>query len=260
MSYDLEKAKQFMEAMKENDERIAQEWNTTFSTTFSTGACYVDTDMVDPHNIGGLPRNSGRYPWNSDGIFNGCVNQEVNKMCIDKEAYKMIINDIITLLRERYGIPYSKVRMKVDRHSDVFPAIDVDISKPECAIVKVIFNNESTIVFWSDNTKTVVKCGDADIFDKEKGLAMAICKKAMGNKGNYYEEFKKWIPGLKVDDNASTSELAILSYGEQVVKGVENAFDILGIKLSKKKKGGRRMIKLEKDFMDKCEHCNKCRT
>lgn len=177
-------------------------------------------------------------------------------MCIDKEAYKMIINDIITLLRERYGIPYSKVRMKVGRHSDVFPAIDVDISKPECAIVKVIFNNEATIVFWSDNTKTVVKCGDADIFDKEKGLAMAICKKAMGNKGNYYEEFKKWIPELKVDDNASTSELAILSYGEQVVKGVENAFDILGIKLSKKK--GRRMIKLEKDFMDKCEHCNKC--
>jgi len=29
-----------------------------------------------------------------------------------------------------------------------------------------------------------------------------------------------------------------LSYGEQVVKGVENAFDILGIKLSKKKRGG----------------------
>lgn len=71
MSYDLEKAKQFMEAMKENDERIAQEWNTTFST----GACYVDTDMVDLHNIGALPRNSGRYPWNSDGAFNGCVNQ-----------------------------------------------------------------------------------------------------------------------------------------------------------------------------------------
>ena len=43
------------------------------------------------------------------------------------------------------------------------------------ALSLVIFNNESTIVFWSDNTKTVVKCGDADIFDKEKGLAMAIC-------------------------------------------------------------------------------------
>ena len=232
MSYDLEKAKQFMEAMKENDERIAQEWNTTFST----GVCYVDTDMVYPHNIGALPRNSGRYPWGV-GDFDGDV------PCINKETYKMMMKDIVTLLRERYGIPHAKVRMKVGLHSDVFPAVDVDISKPECAITKVIFNDPATIVFWSDNTKTVVKCGDADIFDKEKGLAMAICKKAMGNKGNYYEEFKKWIPELKVDDNASTSEAAIWSYDDimkatqsyskQLVKEVKNTFDILGIKPNK---------------------------
>ena len=71
---------------------------------------------------------------------------------------------------------------------------------------------------------------------------MAICKKAMGNKGNYYEEFKKWIPELKVDDNASTSEAAILSYddimkaaqsySELLAKEVKNTFGILGIKLS----------------------------
>ena len=63
MSYDLEKAKQFMEAMKENDEQIAQEWNEyvkrQLNAIFGTGACYVDTDMVDPHNLGALPRNSG---------------------------------------------------------------------------------------------------------------------------------------------------------------------------------------------------------
>lgn len=35
------------------------------------------------------------------------------------------------------------------------------------------------------------------IYDKEKGLAMAISKKSMGNKGNYYEVFKKWIPELE---------------------------------------------------------------
>lgn len=240
MSYDLEKAKQFMEAMKENDEQIAQEWNEyvkrQLNAIFGTGACYVGTDMVDPHNIGALPRNSGRYPWGV-GDFDGDV------PCINKETYKMMMKDIVTLLRERYGIPHAKVRMKVGLHSDVFPAVDVDISKPECAITKVIFNDPATIVFWSDNTKTVVECGDYDIFDEEKGLAMAICKKAMGNKGNYYEEFKKWIPELKVDDNASTSEAAILSYddimkaaqsySELLAKEVKNAFDILGIKLNK---------------------------
>lgn len=194
MSYDLEKAKQFMEAMKENDEQIAQEWNEyakrQLNAIFGTEAYYADTDMVYPHNLGALPRNSGRYPWNSD----------------------------------------------------VFPAIDVDISKHKCAITKVIFNDPATIVFWSDGTKTVVKCGETDIYDKEKGLAMAISKKAMGNQGNYYEVFKKWIPELKVDNNASTSETAILSYdgmmkaaqsyGEWFAKEIKNTFDILGIKPS----------------------------
>ena len=32
-----------------------------------------------------------------------------------------------------------------------------------------------------------------DEFDPEKGLAMAIAKKALGNEGNYYNEFKKWL-------------------------------------------------------------------
>ena len=72
-----------------------------------------------------------------------------------------------------------------------------NVGQPECAITKVIFNDPATIVFWSDGTKTVVKRIFEDTFDKEKGLAMAISKKAMGNKGNYYEVFKKWIPELE---------------------------------------------------------------
>lgn len=59
-------------------------------------------------------------------------------------------------------------------------------------IKRVIFNNPATIVLWSDNTKTVVKA-DGEIFDQEKGLAMAIAKKALGNEGNYFEVFKKWV-------------------------------------------------------------------
>ena len=61
-------------------------------------------------------------------------------------------------------------------------------------IVKVIFNDQATIVLWSDGTKTVVKCGENDFYDPEKGLALAISKKCLGNKGNYYNTFKKWLP------------------------------------------------------------------
>ena len=61
-------------------------------------------------------------------------------------------------------------------------------------IKDVIFNGPATIVFWSDGTKTVVRCENED-FDKEKGLAMAICKKFLGtnkSKSNYNDIFKKY--------------------------------------------------------------------
>lgn len=68
--------------------------------------------------------------------------------------------------------------------------MDRDICKE---IKNVKFNPPATIVFWTDNTKTVVKCNGED-YDPEKGLAMCICKKVLGNKGNYYNVFKKWLP------------------------------------------------------------------
>lgn len=60
-------------------------------------------------------------------------------------------------------------------------------------IKKVVYNPPATIVFWDDNTKTVVQCRENDSFDPEKGLAMAITKKALGNKHEYYNVVKKWL-------------------------------------------------------------------
>ena len=59
-------------------------------------------------------------------------------------------------------------------------------------IETVVFNDPATIVIWKDNTKTVVKCQEGDEFDPEKGLAMAIAKKALGNKSNFNNTIKKW--------------------------------------------------------------------
>ena len=56
----------------------------------------------------------------------------------------------------------------------------------------VIFSDPATIVFWDDNTKTVVKTRGGEKYDKEKGLAMAIIKKITGNAGSYYNIFKEW--------------------------------------------------------------------
>ena len=69
-----------------------------------------------------------------------------------------------------------------------------DILVPK--IKNVILNDPAVIVMWEDGTKTVVKA-QGERFDPEKGLAMAISKKAFGNKHSYYSVFLKNIPGLK---------------------------------------------------------------
>ena len=62
--------------------------------------------------------------------------------------------------------------------------------EPRMRVKKVIFNDPATIVYWFDGTKTVVKTNNEE-FDPEKGLAMAISKKVLGN--GYHKTFKHWI-------------------------------------------------------------------
>lgn len=67
----------------------------------------------------------------------------------------------------------------------------------DTAIKRVIFNNPATIVFWKDGTKTVVKCqGEGkkrEKYDKEKGLALCIAKKVLGNKSNFNNAINYWL-------------------------------------------------------------------
>lgn len=74
-------------------------------------------------------------------------------------------------------------------------------------IKKVYFNDPVTVVMWSDHTKTIVRAGKNDIYDPEKGLAMAIAKKTLGNKGSYYDEFKKWLPKQEAKPGYDTFNL-----------------------------------------------------
>lgn len=83
---------------------------------------------------------------------------------------------------QMYNVPYNMLREHY---------MNVDVRE---RIEKVIFNDPATIIIWKDGKKTVVKAGEGEKYDPEKGLAMAISKYALGNEGNYYETFKKWLP------------------------------------------------------------------
>ena len=149
----------------------------------------------------------GSDVWNkiikSDSIKTNVVN------CIDSLNYKIFDIEVTISTKELNTVTLRKkdinVRKKdegrnempVERksmNSSIYYASVTAKTVSTPSIKKVIFNYPATIVLWSDGSKTVVKCQDGDIYDPEKGLAMAISKKALGNKGNYCNEFKKWLP------------------------------------------------------------------
>lgn len=90
----------------------------------------------------------------------------------------------------------------------------VETATPD--IKRVIFNEPATIVFWADGSKTVVKCQPGDVYSEETGLALCIAKKYFGNKGNFNEIFKKWIPA---PDEISVEEMRknLVHFCEQCV-------------------------------------------
>ncbi len=100
------------------------------------------------------------------------------------------------------------------------------------AIKDVIFATPATIVYWSDGSKTVVKCSEKDVFDPEKGLAMAIAKRCGGNKGSYYKEIQNWVeksgkkyPGKPYTERSSVEDDALKKYIAQAKKSYEAALE-----------------------------------
>lgn len=116
-----------------------------------------------------------------------------------KEEIKMacsIIIDSINYINNDIASVYALYEPYILGKDGNSRKLRVDNDSKANIIQNVIFNDPATIVLWNDGTKTVVKRGKNDTYDPEKGLAMAIAKKALGNKGNYYDIFKKWLPNI----------------------------------------------------------------
>ena len=100
------------------------------------------------------------------------------------------------------------------------------------AIKDVIFAPPATIVYWSDGSKTVVKCSEKDVFDPEKGLAMAIAKRCGGNNGSYYKEIRHWVeksgkkyPRKPYTESSSVENDSLKKYIAQAKNSYEAALE-----------------------------------
>ena len=109
---------------------------------------------------------------------------------------KLIYPSSVPMMSFELDIP-CQVLLNLEDSSNLILRLEDYISNSTKAlpeIKRVVFNERATIILWADGDKTVVKLGQGEVNDPEKGMAMAICKKVLGNTGSYYETFKKWLP------------------------------------------------------------------
>lgn len=127
-----------------------------------------------------------------------------------------------TLGSKHYLVEWDKVRSLTEAAVPILSDVKMRLNlnyMPVLAIKDVIFNPPATIVFWMDGTKTVVKDQGEVFYDPEKGMAMAVAKKAFGNQGNYYNQFSKYLDIYEKKQEAEfTSSYANTVLGDLIEK------------------------------------------
>lgn len=134
---------------------------------------------------------SGNSIWNGGATLEiGGIRQPVRIIKVDREAHCSNLTPKTTITCAFAG----------DLNEIVKTALN-SVYGLKSPIKNVIFNDPATIVYWTDGTKTVVKCNDSDTYSPERGLLMAIAKKFLGrNAGRYNNELRKWLPDTGAAD------------------------------------------------------------
>ena len=126
---------------------------------------------------------------------------------LEKEIKKSYMNNH-AIFEDLLGNPY-KPTVSLGNYFSFVPKIK-----------KVIVNDPATVIIWEDGEKTVVKCGEHDTFDAEKGIAMAYIKRVMF--ANKTTQMNKWFKQY-TDAEEEKSEVA-----KQVDEAVADSASSIG--------------------------------
>ena len=163
------------------------------------------------------------------------VDNKWHKFLLEKENEKMFIKNCYAVINGKKYYP-TNVRTYprlMDANTEYMVDMTIDTGKnfaPDGApfdfigIKDVIFNNPVTIVLWNDGTKTIVKC-EGEEFDAEKAIAMAFMKRAMGNKGSYYNTIRKWLEQGKYYGFEEKAEKPIVADVDPISEAVRKVAD-----------------------------------
>ena len=193
--YDVDSVDELYEKIKWNKENpFIKKGNSTMNTN--------DILMMLARNNG-----SAQLKYSTENTI-GTVNVKVDEITRDglthiTRIHCTVDDPMLAAIKPEKEPSYYNTSVWTQTHPNRVPNIN-----------RVIFRHPATIVFWADDTKTVVKVQNNEPFDPEKGLAMAIAKKVYGNKGSYFDNISRHTKGVETavtgEDNNKKAALSIL--------------------------------------------------
>ena len=102
------------------------------------------------------------------------------------DIWPFIVGDIPALIADPNPAPTSKPQY--------IPTIN------EIPISRVTYSGNATTVFFTDGTKTTVRCSSNDTYDRQTAIAYALVKRLFGKIGRYDEKTKKFYEN-EIDGN-----------------------------------------------------------
>lgn len=139
-----------------------------FCGSFTTNKCEVDADFIKQ----------------LQKAFNNDI-KPTKTSFYDDDTLDYLLKDI---MKEKAKEAEEKLNAEIEKKKR--KAIDNYADR----IKNVYFNDPYTIIVWKDGSKSIVKCQEGDVYDKEKGLALALLKHLSGNTSYFNTIFKKWLP------------------------------------------------------------------
>lgn len=99
--------------------------------------------------------------------------KEPRGLYLDSEGVKRLLNRM-------YGRENAMRKGYIDRSPEENYRMYM---RSVCTIIpdRIIFNPPATIVFWTDGTKTVVKCAEGEKFDPYTGFCYAFAERCLGS-------------------------------------------------------------------------------
>ena len=173
--------------------RFTKETGIKFRYSATTDRIYTIAKL-----LGFNDRNSVAHEW-SDKLLNGHEWQVTALKLFPNESFSLIqMPDVSFHMRNENGTVFPVGAAWPD-FEDFCGVVEEpsSITTPTdpYTIKNIIFSDPCTIVFWGDGTKTIVRCGEDEHFDPEKGIAMALMKKVYGPRHKYM----KYIIGPYLD-------------------------------------------------------------